>query len=295
MRQAEAVKARAEAEAQRKMVASMPQGMKNQYYQGKRDDAKANAAAYSAVQKEYFAWQKANRGMKGVGEDLNGSLGRVFDDLSGGFGSMVDELSGLGAVPPVQGSKAWWVWYATVYLPQYYNQQQALSILQRNPLYNVYGLPSQYQQYQYPQTVYPYGSSNYTYQQYNNPYYGQYQQPYYAQPAFSQPYNYQTQYPGYNYFGGSTGVVQCNQQGGTYDAVTGACSVNTNYYNQYSSSIPSVTGQSKWQAVATLNAAGWTVWLLNEDGIPQGVPQDYNPRRVQITVANGVVTGEQVG
>ncbi len=199
-------------------------------------------------------------------------------------------MKGIGASPPPYGTKAWWVWYGTTYLPQKYNQQQALTILQNHPLFNVYGIQNQGQSAA--QSYYPYGSGNYSYWGYNYPYYG-YQNQYQA------PYtNYQRYIP---YGGIDQGVIACNQQGGTYDAFNMTCSAVTgqppygNTVTGYPANLPNVTGVAKWSAVAQLNGAGYTVWLLNEDGIPQGTPPGYDARRVNITVANGVVTGASIG
>ena len=52
---------------------------------------------------------------------------------------------------------------------------------------------------------------------------------------------------------------------------------------------------AKWTAVSALNNAGFTVWLLAENNIPQGNPTGYDARRVQIIVNNGIVTTAQVG
>ncbi len=206
-------------------------------------------------------------------------------------------MNGLGAVPfqPRQGTRAWWIWYATTYLPQQYRnatQAQLLTLLARNPLYSQFGNPYQFQQ---PQTsYYPYGSANYTWGQYNYPYYG-YQNQFTPTPV-------QAQYQQYIPYGEiDPGVIACNQQNGIYDATTQTCSAGSGsapYGNTVigiADQLPNVVGKPKWVAVAALNGAGYRVWLSNEDGVSGGVPPDYDPRRVDITVQGGVVTGASVG
>ncbi len=182
------------------------------------------------------------------------------------------------------GTKNWWVWYATTYLPQYYSQQEAYQMLLRSPYYTQYGLPSQYQQYYPPYNTYqqPYQyPPNYGYQQSYNPYgYMQYPQQYIP------------------YGGTDYGAIQCNQYGGIYNAFTQSCSSGAQNYSTSSygtGAPPNVIGQSMNAGVQALNYAGYAVWLLNQDGISAGAPVDYQPGRVQIAVANGLITQQSVG
>ncbi len=207
-----------------------------------------------------------------------------------------DEGDGLGAVSlynqPRYGTKAWWQWYATAYLPSYLNQQQVYSMLLKSPFYSQYGLPITYPQNT---NLYPYGGQ-YPYQQ-SYPYQQQYQ---YPQQYYQQPYQYQIPVtpPHYVPYGGTdTGAVQCNQAGGIYDAFAMTCSTGgTSTGSTYGTGAPpNVVGQTMYTAVQTLNNNGWNVWLLNQDGISGGVPQDYQPNRVQISVANNYVTSQSVG
>lgn len=100
--------------------------------------------------------------------------------------------------------------------------------------------------------------------------------------------------PGYGYVTPSAGSPSgCIAQGGLWDSFSTQCSIGGQ--STAAQTMPNVLGAQKWNAVALLNNAGYSVWLLSENGIPQGSPSDYNPRRVQIIVINGVVTATQVG
>lgn len=219
-------------------------------------------------------------------------------------------LSGLGIVAPVgapvgpyrYGTKSWWQWYASVYLPRYYNQQQIIALLQRNPLSSVYGVPNYL--YSTPGVPQPLYQSPYPYAQASlQPYYGQPYQPPYQQPYYPPP-NYGYGYPGYvdpyaqaqyTQYAGQVGAEGCAAQGGVWDFFQQTCGVPASVIASGSGDAPNVVGMDKQSAVIQLNALGWAVWLLNEDGYSGGVPGDYNPRRVQISVTAGKVTGSSVG
>lgn len=219
---------------------------------------------------------------------------------------LAEILGALGIATPIgaprgpypYGTKSYWQWYATIYLPRYYNNQQIIQLLQRSPLYNLYGMPFPYNTggnpygynpYQY-QTGYPGpGFPGVSYPSYPYGYppsygYGQYYDPY------SQPYGQAqlTQYVG------EQGAQNCAAQGGIWDYFQQACGIVGNTVVS-SGDTPNVVGQPKWSAVSYLNQLGYRVWLLNEDGISQGVPQDYDPRRIEITVTDGKVSGQAVG
>lgn len=197
-------------------------------------------------------------------------------------------------------------WYYNVYLPMIMQQQQ-----QRCPA--GYTLQRQYdgtvacvpvQQYPYGQSGSYYGSQ-YGYMSaqqcvaqgglYDSfsgqctPRSGaaQYQYPSY----YGGQYNYGSQY---GYGGGYMSAQQCVAQGGLYDSFNGQCS-RPGQATTLTGSTPNVLGVAKWTAVQQLNNAGFAVWLLSENGIPQGTPTDYNPKRVQIVVQNGIVTSMQNG
>lgn len=220
---------------------------------------------------------------------------RAYDPCT--LGSFVEELSGLvglGATVPRQGTKAWWVWYATQYLPQYYSQQQIYQYVQQSPYYQYFGSPFGYpvpQQYGYgyqqPQINYGYGSTGY-------PSYNQYG---YLQDPFSQAQ--------YTQYVGEQGSAACAAQGGWYDYTQQSCNYPQNYSYGTSygtvqsygpgSSPPNTVGMPYAQAVALLNQYGFNVWLLNLNGISQGVPPGYSQNRVSISVKNGVVDSQAVG
>ncbi len=174
-------------------------------------------------------------------------------------------LNGLGA-SPAYGSRAWWQWYATVYLPQRYSQQQIYQYVYASPYYQQFGSPFQYQQYG------QYG--------YDNPYFQQ------AQAQYTQWQAEQL-------------AATCAQRGGYFDYAQQSCYGGQNYYGgtQYgtSSQPPNVIGMPIGAAIAALNGAGFNVWLLNQDGISQGVPPGYSSNRVSISVANGIVNSSAVG
>lgn len=198
-------------------------------------------------------------------------------------------MSGLGANPPRQGTKAWWQWYATSYLPQYYSQQEVQSRIVASPYYTQYGNPytipaapaTNYYQYPYGVNQYPQYAANYPYYGYGSPYYNQVQGQY-------------TQWQG------EQGAAACAQQGGYYDYAQQSCQAVTGqqqYGNTYGQPgpLPNVVGLPEWQAVSILNGAGYNVWELNRDGVSQGVPPGYSSNRVDISITNGVVTAAAVG
>lgn len=190
-------------------------------------------------------------------------------------------MSGLGAAAPYrQGTKAWWQWYATQYLPRYYSQQQVQQYVYASPYYSQFGSPFNYgyQQYQQP----------YQYQ----PYQYMYNYPQYYNQGYYDPYG-QAQYTQYQ---GEQGAIACQSQGGYFDYVQQTCNA-IGQQGQYGpgSSPPNVVGLPEYQAVQSLNAAGFSVWELNVDGQSRGVPPGYSSNRVSITVQNGVVTAAAVG
>lgn len=216
--------------------------------------------------------------------------------MLGKIGEMINGLLGLGAVAqPRYGTKAWWQWYAIEYLPRYYNQQQIIQKLLQNPLYSTFGLPYPYSQVN-PYAPQTYGSGYYPYGGYQPGYQNNY-------PYYGYGNSYTPEYPyAYASWQGAQGADACQAQGGQYDYFQRACYSITGqppYGNvvtgTYQDAPPNVIGRPKWEAVATLNGAGFGIWLLNEDGIPQGVPPGYDPRRVDIAVANGIVTSASVG
>lgn len=171
-------------------------------------------------------------------------------------------------------TQQYYQWYWNTYLPYYYQQQQrTVQCPSGYTLQNGQCVQSYYG-YQYPQ------------------------------------YNYAQQY-GYNYQQGcQAGVVGCYQQGayaaspqqcvgqgGLWDSFSNSCTPAGGGATQAAvgSGYPNVLGMEKWTAVRALNNAGYNVWLLSENGIPQGTPTDYNARRVQITVNNGAVTYVSLG
>lgn len=174
-------------------------------------------------------------------------------------------MHGLGAYPPAYGTKAYWQWQAQQYQQQVYYQQL--------------------QQF----TRYPYGSANYSYYGYNYPYFG-----YENQYQSNQGYQYQP-------WGGQTGVVACNQQGGQYDVISGNCNGPSgqqpwgNTVFGQPGQIPNVIGQAAPAGVAALNGAGYNVWLLTLNGQNQGFAPGYDQRRIIIEVNNGVITNAYVG
>ncbi len=193
----------------------------------------------------------------------------------------------IGNYAPRQGTRAWWQWYATVYLPQYYNQAQVQRYIQQSPYYYQYGNPVTQYQYQYAQYnpypyQYQYPTPNYAHYGYNQPYYdpyAQYQQ--YAQGAQV-------------YQDSSYGSAQCAAQGGYWDVYQQTCNAQTGQ-PVYGAAPPNVIGLPEQQAINMLNAAGFNVWELNVDGQSRGVPQGYSQNRVSISVARGVVTAAAVG
>jgi hypothetical protein len=227
------------------------------------------------------------------------SLGSMVDEMSGIDEPHETNLGSLGVVasPYRQGTKQWWQWYATVYLPQYYSQQQIYQYVQQSPYYSYYGNPFGYpipQQYGYgygyqqPQVNYGYGSTGY-------PSYNQYGQ-------LIDPYS-QAQYTQYV---GEQGSAACAAGGGYYDYAQQTC----NYVNSYpyggssygtvqsygpGSSPPNVVGMPEGQAIQLLNSAGFNVWELNVNGQSRGIPPGYSQNRVSISVKNGVVDSAAVG
>lgn len=204
-------------------------------------------------------------------------------------------MGGMGAAPR-QGTRAWWQWYATQYLPQYYSQNQIRQYVQTSPYYTQYGSPyTNPYQYSAPYVnpspyQYPYSTYNYPPYQTNYPYYG-YGSQYYD------PYG-QAQYTTWQ---GEQGSAACAQQGGYWDPTQMSCNAITGQ-QPYGSTVygptgmpPNVIGLPEWQAVAMLNAAGFNVWELNRDGVSQGSPPGYSSNRVNISVANGVVNAAAVG
>ncbi len=204
-----------------------------------------------------------------------------------GLGSMMDELSGLvglGAVTPARGTRAWWQWYATVYLPQYYNQQQIQQYVAASPYYSLFGSP--FGGYGYTPGYYPQSYQQpYNQYAYNNPY--QYQQ-------YGYPYNYQ---PGYQYYYGDQGPSQCQAQNGYWDYGQNACYQTGYNQTQFNPTTqpPNVVGMPEGAAIAALNSAGFNVWEINVDGQSRGAPPGYSQNRVDISVQNGVVTAAAVG
>ena len=59
--------------------------------------------------------------------------------------------------------------------------------------------------------------------------------------------------------------------------------------------LPNVIGQSEWAAAQALEAAGYNLWITSTNGVAQSMPTDWNPKRVLMTVNNGIVTSTQVG
>ncbi len=191
----------------------------------------------------------------------------------------------LGATP-ARGTRAWWQWYATQYLPQYYSQQQVQQYVYSSPYYTQYGSPyGVANPYQYPYSTYNYPNyqNGYPYYGYGNQYYNPYAQ---AQ---------------YTTWQGEQGSAACAQQGGYWDPTQMSCNAVTGQ-QPYGSTVygptgtpPNVIGLPEWQAVAMLNAAGFNVWEISRDGISQGAPPGYSSNRVDISVSNGVVNAAAVG
>ncbi len=201
-------------------------------------------------------------------------------------------MSGLGATGPYrQGTRAWWTWYATVYLPQYYGQAKIQQIVLQSPYYQQFGTPFGYTP-----------SQPYYYQPNPTPYYQQY------------PQNYQYPYQTYGYGGyGSSyydqaqaqytqwlseqGSLTCQQQGGYWDYGQQACTAigQSGGYNASSGVPPNVVGIPEALAISTLNSAGYNVWELSVDGQSRGVPPGYSANRVSISVNNGVVSAQAIG
>lgn len=144
----------------------------------------------------------------------------------------------------------------------------------------------------------PYGSS--PYQNWNyNPYYN---------PG-TVPYNGSAPYPQYQY----ETYQQCVGSGGDWDSFANACTGQNTSFNPYSyeatpygyggygapqtgfASMPSVVGMAYATGVSTLNSAGFNVWLLSNNGIPQGTPPGYVPNRAVITVNNNIITSVYQG
>ncbi len=211
-------------------------------------------------------------------------------------------MNGLGATPAPyrQGTRAWWIWYATVYLPQYYSQQQILQYVQRSPYYTQFGSPfnygqTPYQNYQYPyptpQNVYSYPYSTYNYpQQYGYNSYNQYS-PYNQYGQYVDPYG-QAQYTQYQ---GQQGAAACQAQGGYFDYTQQTCNAIGQQQQYGSGSFPNVVGLPEAQAVQLLNQSGYNVWELNRDGYSQGAPPSYQANRVDISTQNGIVTAAAIG
>jgi hypothetical protein len=211
--------------------------------------------------------------------------GGADDDEWEGFQGM----GGLGITPAParQGTKAWWQWYATQYLPQYYSQQQIQQYVVTSPYYQYFGSPYSIGSVP-PVNVYeqqPYQYNNY---------------PYFGYGSYN-PYQYQQYQPPYTSYYGSQGPSNCATQGGYWDYGQNSCNSITGQ-PPYSSTVygptgspPNVIGTPMWSAVATLNAAGYNIWLLNQDSVSQGVPPGYSQNRVDISVQNGVVTAAAVG
>jgi hypothetical protein len=227
-------------------------------------------------------------------------------------GSLIEELQGLGAVytqpynsyggtsylpltspqysqqyyagissPYRYGTRSWWQWYATVYLPQYYSQQQIYSLLQQNPLYGSFGWPTGYTP-----SIQNYGTPY-------NPYTGQYPNYGYNQYGIYPP-NY-----GYIYGQqGAYGAQQCAASGGYYDYAQQQCYPQSgNYgYGAQTGTPPNVIGQSVSQGVQALNQAGYAVWERLRDGISQGSPPPTTAtNRVVIDDANGSISAMYIG
>lgn len=212
-------------------------------------------------------------------------------------------LRGLGASPNItQGTRAWWNWYATQYLPKYYTPGQVQQYVVSSPYYTQYGNPFSYgigvginpvpnqprTYYPPPQTYYP--PAQYPAQQYPYSYnqYGYGYDPYY-QAEYTQGISQQ-------------GAAACQQQGGYWDYAQQSCNGGygpygyaSQYPAQQGASPPNVVGMNEPQAISVLNAAGFNVWELSRDGISQGVPPGYSANRVSISVANGVVNASAVG
>ena len=211
--------------------------------------------------------------------------------------SRVYRMRGLGEMGamPTRGSRAWWIWYATSYLPQYFSQAQIQRYVLSSPYYYQYGSPytygSGYQNYGYGYNPYQgYGYNPYQYM--NQPYgYNQYGSgyPYYDQYGQAQYTQYQSQ----------QGAYACQQQGGYWDYTQQTCGAPGSQYGGAvvgpSGSPPNVIGMPVSLAVSTLNNAGFNVWELNRDGVSQGVPPGYSANRVDISTASGVVTAAAVG
>lgn len=219
-----------------------------------------------------------------------------------------NRLRGLGTSPNItQGTRAWWNWYATQYLPKYYTPGQVQQYITASPYYVQYGSPYNYGvgvginpgQYpnQYPAqpaTYYPPAQTYYPPAQYQYPYsynqYGYQTNPYY-QAEYTQGVSQQ-------------GAYACQQQGGYWDYAQQSCNGGYGPYGwgsqpaaQFNPSTqpPNVIGMSESQAISILNAAGFNVWELSRDGISQGVPPGYSANRVSISVANGMVNASAVG
>ncbi len=200
-------------------------------------------------------------------------------------------LGDLGATGPYrQGTRAWWQWYATVYLPQYYGQAKIQQIIYQSPYYQQFGTPFGYTP-----------SQPYYYQPNPTPYYAQYQQPYY-QPSYGSSYDYgynnayynqaQAQYTQYL---SEQGQLACQQNGGYWDFGQQTCVAQGGQGYVQGGSPPNVVGIPESLAISTLNSAGYNVWELNVDGQSRGAPIGYSANRVLISVTNGVVTAQAVG
>ncbi len=215
-------------------------------------------------------------------------------------------MSGLGAVAPYapyrQGTRQWWIWYATQYLPRYYSSQQIQQYVQGSPYYVQFGSPFGYgsgltpyqypyqvPQYQYPTYQSQYGYNPYTYNAY--PYSAQQYQYPYNQYGYFDPYS-QAQYTQYQ---GEQGAINCQSQGGFWDYVQQACNAVSGQPYGASGSPPNVVGLPEAQAIQMLNAAGYNVWELNVDGQSRGVPPGYSANRVSISANGGTVTAQAVG
>lgn len=215
-------------------------------------------------------------------------LGSFVDELSGLVG-LGEDLNGLGATP-TRGTRGWWIWYATVYLPQYYSAQQIQQYVYASPYYNLFGSPyGGYQQPYYPQS-YNYGQQ-YPYQ-YGNPYAYQYNSPYnYGQYGYGTGYGQQ----GYNYYYGDQEPSQCQAGGGYWDYGQNVCYQQNQLQNNPTTQPPNVVGMPEGAAIAALNGAGFNVWEINVNGQSRGAPPGYSNNRVSISVQNGSVTAQAVG
>ena len=157
----------------------------------------------------------------------------------------------------------------------------------------------------------PYGTS--PYQNYNyNPYYnGSYYGSGYSYPYYGSGYGTslnQSSTPQYTY----TNYQGCVGSGGLWDSFANACTQVNTGFNPYSyestpygygggyiasqtGAMPQVVGLSMGSGVAELNQAGYTVWLISQNGIPQGTPPGYVQNRAVITVNNGIITSVYQG